>query len=163
MAKYYRTEEEVRKALKVDSFSNPDESTVQKFIGVLPRTDKDVALGIIGQFSTFVDFSSSMLTQLNVLCDNALKSNDASQRESLGAYRQMLDELGEDLKDNTLSSEEKERNFERMLLVADRISAKDSENKQFINGILKYGAPVLGGILVLGAAILGVKVYHDDK
>lgn len=161
MAKYYRTEEEVKKALKVDSFSNPDESTVQKFIGILPRTDKDVALGIIGQFSTFVDFSSSMLTQLNVLCDNALKSNDASQREAIGAYRQILDELGEDLKDNTLSPEEKERLYERMLLVADRISAKDSENKQFINGILKYGVPVFGGLLAIGAAILGVKVYKD--
>lgn len=163
MAKYYRTEEEVKKALEVDGFTNPDQSTIQKFISLIPRTDKDVALSIIGQFSAYVEFSTAMLNQLNVLCDNALKSNDVSQRESISAYKQILDESAEALKDNTLSSEERDRIFERMLIVADRISAKDSENKQFINGILKYGVPVFGGLLAIGAALLGVKVYADKK
>lgn len=45
-----------------------------------------------------------------------------------------------------------------MITVADRISAKDTESKNFLNGIIKYGAPIIGGTLVLGAAILGVNI-----
>lgn len=45
-----------------------------------------------------------------------------------------------------------------MITVADRISAKDTENKDFLNEIIKYGVPIMGGALVLGAAILGVNV-----
>ncbi|QWV86967.1 hypothetical protein KQ224_02285 [Streptococcus parasuis] len=47
---------------------------------------------------------------------------------------------------------------EQMITIADRISAKDTENKEFLNGIIKYGVPIIGGALVLGAAILGVNV-----
>ncbi|HFH9926415.1 TPA: hypothetical protein ACGOO8_002000 [Streptococcus suis] len=47
---------------------------------------------------------------------------------------------------------------EQMITIADRISAKDNENKEFLNGIIKYGVPIIGGALVLGAAILGVNV-----
>jgi len=39
------------------------------------------------------------------------------------------------------------------------ISAKDTENKDFLNGIIKYGGvPIIGGALVLEVAILGVNV-----
>lgn len=45
-----------------------------------------------------------------------------------------------------------------MVIVADRISAKDTENKDFLKGIIKYGFPIMGGALVLGDAILGVNI-----
>lgn len=43
-------------------------------------------------------------------------------------------------------------------MIADKISAKDTENKEFLNGIIKYGAPIIGGALLLVVAILGVNV-----
>ena len=45
-----------------------------------------------------------------------------------------------------------------MLEVADRISAKDTENKQFIYNLVKYGTQLTAGALLLGAVILGVNV-----
>ncbi|MFR3959789.1 MAG: hypothetical protein ACLTY1_15000 [Blautia sp.] len=48
--------------------------------------------------------------------------------------------------------------LQKMILVADKISAKDTENKDFLNGIIEYGVPIVGGALLLGAAILGVNV-----
>ena len=32
------------------------------------------------------------------------------------------------------------------------------DNRNFLEGIIKYGTPVIGGALLLGAAILGVNV-----
>ncbi len=40
-----------------------------------------------------------------------------------------------------------------MLEVADRISAKDTENKQFIDNLVKYGTQLTAGALLLGAVI----------
>ena len=45
-----------------------------------------------------------------------------------------------------------------MIEVADRISAKDTENKEFLSGITKYGGHIIVSALVLGAVILGVNV-----
>lgn len=52
-------------------------------------------------------------------------------------------------------------------VAADRISAKDTENKEFLSGITKYGGQIIVSALVLGAVILGVNVkgvkIPDDK
>ena len=44
-----------------------------------------------------------------------------------------------------------------MILVADRIAVKDTENKNYLDRIGKYGGSLALGALVLGAAVLGVK------
>lgn len=99
-----------------------------------------------------------MLAQLNVMCSNAMKENGESQKEAIEAYKKILDDLGELLKKETITAEERMKITEQMITVADRISAKDTENKDFLNGIIKYGVPIIGGALVLAAAILGVNV-----
>ena len=99
-----------------------------------------------------------MLVQLNAMCNNAMQANGESQKETIEAYKKILDDLGELLKKETITAEERAHITEQMIIVADRISAKDSENKDFLSGIIKYGVPIIGGALVLGAAILGVNV-----
>ena len=45
-----------------------------------------------------------------------------------------------------------------MILVADKIALKDTENKDFLIDIIKHSVPIIGGALILGATILGVSV-----
>lgn len=45
-----------------------------------------------------------------------------------------------------------------MIEVADSISAKDTENKQFIDNLVKYGTQLIAGALLFGAVILGANV-----
>lgn len=120
--------------------------------------DKDVAIKIIEQFPAYTESANNMLAQLNVMCSNAMKENGESQKEAIEAYKKILDDLGELLKKETITVEARMKITEQMITVADRISAKDTENKDFLNGIIKYGVPIIGGALVLGAAILGVNV-----
>lgn len=158
MAKYMVTENEVKKALAIDSFRNMTKDKIMEFVSAIPNMDKDVAIKIIEQFPSYTESANNMLAQLNIICDNAMKANGESQKEAIEAYKKILDDLGELLKKNSTTAEERAQITEQMITVADRISAKDTENKHFLNDIIKYGVPIIGGALVLGAAILGVNV-----
>lgn len=158
MAKYMVDEEEVKKALAIDSFRNMSKDKIMEFVSAIPYMDKDVAIKIIDQFPAYAESANNMIAQLNAMCTNAMKENGESQKEAIEAYKKILDDLGELLKKDTITAEERVQITEQMIIVADRISAKDTENKNFLNGIIKYGVPIIGGTLVLGAAILGVNV-----
>lgn len=47
---------------------------------------------------------------------------------------------------------------DKMILVADKIADLHEDNRNFLEGIIKYGTPLIGGALLLGAVILGVNV-----
>lgn len=158
MAKYMITEDEVKKALAIDSFRNMSKDKIIEFVSAIPNMDKDVAIKIIDQFPAYTESANSMIAQLNTMCNNVMEENGESQKAAIEAYKKILDELGELLKKDTINAEERSKITEQMITVADRISVKDTENKEFLNGIIKYGAPIIGGALVLGAAILGVNV-----
>ena len=158
MAKYMVTENEVKKALAIDSFRNMSKDKIIEFVSAIPNIDKEVAIKIIDQFPAYNESANNMIAQLNTMCNNVMKENGESQKEAIEAYKKILDDLGDLLKKDTITAEEKLKITEQMITVADRISAKDTENKDFLNGIIKYGVPIIGGVLALGAAILGVNV-----
>lgn len=152
------TENEVKKVLDIDSFRNVSKEKIMEFVSAIPNMDKEVAIKIIEQFPAYVESANNMLAQLNTMSNNAMKENGESQKEVIRAYKKILDDLGELLKKDTITSEERGHITEQMITIADRISAKDTENKEFLNGIIKYRVPIIGGALLLGAAILGVNV-----
>jgi len=158
MGKYLFTENEVKKALAIDSFRNMSKDKIMEFVSAIPNMDKDVAIKIIGQFPAYTGFAPTMLAQLNTTCDNAMKENGESQKEVIEAYKKILDDLGERYKKDTITSEERAEIIEQMISIADRISVKDTENKDFLNGLIKDEVQIIIGALVLGVVILGVNV-----
>lgn len=87
-----------------------------------------------------------------------MKENSDSQKDVIKSYIKILDDLGELLNKEAITSEERIQITEQMISIADRISAKDTENKDFLKGLIKIGIPVIGGAILLGTAILGVNV-----
>lgn len=152
------TEQQVKDALQIDSFRNLSKEKIMEFASLIPNMDKDVAISIINQFPAYAESSRKMLEQFKNVCDAALENNKDSQKDAILAYRKILDDLGGVLKKEELTPEERNRITEQMLEVADRISAKDTENKQFIDNLVKYGTQLTAGALLLGAVILGVNV-----
>ena len=149
---------EVKKALNIESFRNLSKDKVIEFVSLIPNMDKDVAIKIIEQFPEYANFATSMISQLNTMCDSALKSNSESQKDVIEAYKKILDDLGELLKKEDITSEERAIVTDKMVMIADRISAKDTENKAFLINVIKSAAPYVGGALILAAAIFGVNV-----
>ena len=158
MAKHMVTENEVKKALAIDSFRNISKDKIMEFVSAIPNMDKEVAVKIIEQFPSYAESANNMIAQLNTLCSNAMKENGESQKEVIGTYKKILDDLGELLKKDTNTAEERAQITKQMIEVADRISAKDTENKEFLSGITKYGGHIIVSALILGAVILGVNV-----
>ena len=154
--------EEVKNALKIDSFRNLSKDKIMEFVSLIPNMDKEVAIKIIEQYPAFAKLSESMVAQLNKICDTALEKNEESQRLTIQAYKQILDELSNQLHMEDISKEEREKITKQMIEIADKISVKDTENKAFIDRMAKYRTGFAIGVVVLGAAILGVNIKGKD-
>lgn len=162
MSKTLVSVEEVKNALKIDSFRNLSKDKIMEFVSLIPNMDKEVAIKIIEQYPAFAKLSESMVAQLNKMCDTALEKNEESQRLTIQAYKQILDELSNQLHMEDISKEEREKITKQMIEIADKISVKDTESKAFIDKMVKYSTGFAIGALVLGAAILGVNIKGKD-
>lgn len=156
MAQQLITETQVKNALRIDSFRNISKSKIMEFASLIPNMDKDVAMAIINQFPAYASAATNMVSQFKEMCDNALTDNKDSRKDAIEAYRKILDDLSEVLKKDDISSEERAVITENMIAIADKISAKDTENKEFIEKVLKHGSHIVTVALVLGGVILGV-------
>jgi hypothetical protein len=64
---------------------------IMEFVSAIPNMDKDVANKIIEQFHTYTESANDMLSQLNTMCNNAMKANGESQKEAIEAHKKILD------------------------------------------------------------------------
>lgn len=106
---------EVKNALKIDSFRNLSKDKIMEFVSLIPNMDKEVAIKIIEQYPAFAKLSESMVAQLNKMCDTALEKNEESQRLTIQAYKQILDELSNQLHMEDISKEEREKITKQMI------------------------------------------------
>ena len=158
MSQYLVSEEQVKKALQIDSFRNLSKDKIVEFASLIPHMDKDVAIAIINQFPAYVESSRNMIEQYNAMCDKVLQSNDDSRKDAVMAYKTILDDLSILLKQDGITPEQQEKITDKMILVADKIADLHEDNRNFLEWIIKYGTPLIGGALLLGAVILGVNV-----
>lgn len=152
------SERQVKEALNIESFRNLSKDKIMEFVSLIPNMDKDVALSIVNQFPAYSDMAKSMVQALSETCDTAMSENANSQTAIFAAYRKILDDLGEILKREDITPEERESISIRMVEIADKMAAKDSENKSFLSWIVKNQNYIIGGALILGCAILGVNI-----
>lgn len=158
MSQYLVSEDQVKKALQIDSFRNLSKDKIMEFASLIPHMDKDVAIAIINQFPACAESSRNMIEQYNVMCDKVLQSNDDSRKDAVMAYKTILDDLSILLKQDGITPEQQEKITDKMILVADKISDLHEDNRAFLEGIIKYGTPLISGALLLGAVILGVNM-----
>ena len=158
MAKNYLSEEQVKQALHVKSFRELSKDKIMEFVSLIPNMDKDVAISIINQFPAYANSAKTMVEQMNAMCVNILADNKDSRQSVVSAYYKILESLQNRLENQQLPESERKNITETMIDIADKIAAKDTENKQFLTGLFKYGSMLIGGVVVIGAAILGVQV-----
>lgn len=161
MAKNSMTEKQVLGILDIPDWRHLSKDKMMTFISILPELDNDVACRIIEQFPDFAKTCVSMVSTLKELCDKALQEDAHSTDQSIDAYRVVLDSLANRLNDGELSSEEAKYITEKMVEIADKISLKDSEGKEFKAGVIKTVAETVLGVVLVGASLLGVKFLGD--
>lgn len=163
MQKALYTKDEVKEALGITDLRNMSIDKVVELVSLIPQMDKDLAMSIVGEFSNYVEMSKAMVKEMGEICDTVIKENKDSHLETIASYRQIINSLDEALSDDNLTFEEKLKITDKMIEVADKISAKDTEQKEFYIEVLRYKKYVIGAVLFLGASILGVNIKGGVK
>lgn len=124
LLKRYVSEDDVKHALKIDSFRNMSKDKIMQFASMIPYIDKEVAIAIINQFPVFADFGKMAVSNYMQMCDNILERNKESQTAAIQGYQTILEALS-----RRMDTEEDWRPIaEDMIAVADKIAELDLNN-----------------------------------
>lgn len=155
------SEIQVKEVLGISDWRGLSKEKLMNFVSILPDVDNEVAIKIIEQFPEFSKNSQIMVESLKEICNSALEENKHSSDQSMAAYKQILDELGIMLKKDDISEGDMKYITDKMIEVADKISAKDTENKGFWGKTINTVGGVVLGVAIIGASILGIKFLGD--
>ena len=162
----YLTEKQVLKKLGIPNFSHLSKDNFIKFVSMLPNMENEVATKMLDQFPNFADTSREVMNDYKSIVENTLKSNDDSTKQCYAIYNRVIDSLNTMLdKGDDLSIDEKMMIASQMKEVADLASAKDTENKQFLAGVIAFTGAVALGITAILSSTLGTKIelpYKDE-
>ena len=168
MSKKLRSEEEVKKELKIVDYNKMAEEQLNSFIKMVPRIDKDVAMKIINQIPDYMKFANETIKSLSMMSNDALKISDEGAKETIMAYQKIIDSLAEHLKDGNLSKEERDHDTQLMIELAEKINAKNEKrNSRVLEMVKEHSKNVLKIVGIVGIAVVGIalrsKAIDDNK
>ena len=154
----YRSEEDVKKALGIETFRNLSKDKVIEFMSLAPQMDKEVMLSSINQFPQYANLMGDIVKQVKGLSETALKENTTSQMKILDTYIKIIDSFAEEIRSNKISRKRKKELRLEMQILADKAAAKDSENKNFIKTTFKSVTTLAGLVVIVAASLAGLKI-----
>lgn len=156
MKKLLLSADAVKELLNVQDFRSVTKEKLIEFVSVIPNMDKDVAIKIIEQFPAFSEYAQVMVKQFTSISDRIMASNEKSYQSVMDAYGKTLQVLDLLAAQDDLSIEDRRWFIEKSVEILDRMAEFDRANKDFLSTVLKCGAYVLGGGLLLRAVVFGV-------
>jgi hypothetical protein len=157
-----KNEDDLRKSLGIDSWRNLSKDKLLAFVSEMPNMSKEVALKAIEQFPDFRSLVVDSLTQVQAQAAHAVDVNWKSQKKvhkALADYRKALER---ELDRENLTTEDRFAILGLFQKAIDQESAKDSEHKAFVFGIIGTVAKVAAVGLVAAVAVLGVSTKLSD-
>lgn len=158
MANRLLTADQVKEYLNITDFRHMTRDKLIEFVSAIPNMDKEVAIKTIEQFPEFSGYAKVLVGHYEAMCKSILEKNGSSVQTVMGGYKQTLDVLGEITKADDLDQADRRFFAEKMVEVADKMADFDATNKSFLAGVTKYATWFAGGILLICAAVLGVRV-----
>ncbi|MCM1973999.1 hypothetical protein [Streptomyces sp. G1] len=159
----YKDEDEIKKALGIDSWRNLSKDKMVRFAAMMPDVDTEVALKIVEHFPAFKDFAENAVDSMKKAHESTLSANKHSQDQFHQACQEIREILRSELNKDNLSWEEKKFIIEKIQETGRMEFQKDSENKKFLDGALKKIAIGTGAAIALGVAFVGGRVMVEGK
>lgn len=156
-------EKKVLKKLGIPDFRHITKEKIVKFSSMLPYMDPEVAKKALEQFPTFKELASDIVIEFDKTLEKILSENEVSQQVYYDACNSIIASLQDELKQETLTPEERDRIENKMIRVAEMIGEKDSEDKRFLLKMLTIAGCI--GVTALGtaAAILGSSTQMPQR
>jgi CRISPR/Cas system CSM-associated protein Csm2 small subunit len=148
-------EEEVKKALNINSFREINKAKVFELFQMSSNIDKETYIKIIEQIPNFVTIAKEFLESTSQVTE-ASKTLSKQSKEILNGIANNANEL---LKKDNLDKEEKLKLIELLSKIVDKIDTFDERDKNYFKDIVKeilsFGKFALG---IIGV-ICGVKFF----
>ncbi|BCW74709.1 MULTISPECIES: DUF3106 domain-containing protein [unclassified Arthrobacter] len=145
------SEDDVKKALNIDSWRNLSKEKLLTFVAEMPQMDKEVAFKAIEQFPHFKSLVAETLDSLEQRYESTQKFSWKSQKKVHDAYKSYRKTLNRELERDNLTVEDRFRILEMIRESVDREAVKDSEHKAFAIKMVTVAATV--GVAAVGAAV----------
>lgn len=159
----FDSEDAVKKALAIDSWRNLSKDKLLHFVAMMPDMDKEVAVRIIEQFPQFKEFALHALDVLEADYQATLGANAHSQDAFHRACQDIRDAIKGQLDKGDLPLDDRRRLIECLMEVAKMESAKDTENKQFLDGLFDKAVVGVAAVVAFAVVFVGGKVLTDRK
>ena len=152
---YNEVERKVLKRLGRESFNHVTKDDIIKFGAMMPDLPPEQALKIIEQFPEFTRFASEALDNIENAHQSSLDHNKQSQEHFHEACQEVRAVLKGELDRDNLSPEERRHVLDLLMQILNLESAKDSENKQFIESLFTKVGLTVGGVVLAGLVFVG--------
>lgn len=159
----YNSEVEIKQALGIETWRNLSKDKMIRFAAMMPDMDTEVALKIIEQFPVFKDFAVDVVDSMEKAQEATLSANVQSQDYVHRAFQDIREILKGELNKDDLSWEKRKYIIEQIQETGRQEFHKDSENKQFLDGVLNKVLVGAGSALLAGLVFVGAKVMADSK
>ena len=159
----YKNEGELKRALEIDTWRNLSRDKMIKFVAMMPDMDKELALKVVEQFPDFKNFVSGALDVIGQRYESALNHNKQSQDNFHQSIRETREILKRELEKDDLTWEQKKHILDLIMETLKLESAKDSENKRFLDSLFGKVTLVTAAAIAVGATVLGGRVLAQHE
>lgn len=159
----FDSEDAVKRALAIDSWRNLSKDKLLRFVAMMPDMDKEVAVRIIEQFPQFKEFALHALDVLERDHQSTLDANAHSQDDFHRACQDIRDAIRGQLDKDGLTPDERRHLVECLMEVAKLESAKDTENKQFLEGLFEKVVVGVAAVAAFAVVFVGGRVLTDRR
>lgn len=165
MAEHF-TENDALSALGINSFSDVNNRNFIKFASVFDKLSPECQLKAIEAIPAFIDIAKEAVSSYDEILEKACINNASSVDQYYAACIKMIEGLNTLLSSDSLSFEDKKVVIEYLMIIERNMSAKDSENKEFLkiesektrNSI----KTVVTGLIVIGLSALGATIGFNS-
>jgi hypothetical protein len=153
-----RTEEDAKRELGIDTWRNLSKDKVLQFVAMMPEIDNEVQLRIIEQLPEITKLAVKVMSAVRKAHESTLSSNEKSQGNVHRGYQEARAAIIAQLQRDDLNPDERRYLNEILMQTADKESAKDSENKHYLDRWINRVALGAAAAAVLTAVAVGGKV-----
>lgn len=158
----YKNENDIKKALGVESLENLSQEEIQRFSMMMPDMDRELAYKIVGQIPEFTSFALGTVNAMQKTAEAAYAHDREGQARVHDAWEQIREILSRELDKDELSWEQKQYYTDLVMETGRQQSATLGEGRQWSKDIYKL-IPTFSYVALLATMVLiGGKLGMDQ-